>query len=71
MTLTSYGVNGFVTGPGAFASSDKLDKTLLQELYRVGMGQSAAGVGQDAVTKQTTDARAFADRALEALRNGR
>jgi hypothetical protein len=63
--MTLFGENGFVLGREAFASTEELTKTLLHELYRLGVSQSSGGLGQQLASLETQATFCFAERAWE------
>ncbi len=65
--MTLFGENGFILGEEAFASDAELTKTLLHELYRLAMSESATGASGALVTSETNAAFSFAERAFGAF----
>jgi len=66
MTLSEE--RGFVLGPAAFASSEQLHRTVLQELYRLTTGQAGGGATPLQIAAQTRSAMKFVERAWPLLR---
>jgi hypothetical protein len=65
--MTNFKGNGFAMGPGAFASPQETQATVLQELYRLNTSESAAtGVfSGESVASENAAARAFADKIVQ------
>ena len=61
--MTMFGENGFLIGREAFSSPAELQKTILHELYRLNMSESASGVSSALATQETQAAADFAARA--------
>jgi hypothetical protein len=66
--MSSFGEKNFYIGREAFRSTRELQKTVLHELHRLATSQSAGGVTAELVSKETDAARAFADKAVTALK---
>jgi hypothetical protein len=65
--LAFLGSDAFILGREAFGVAGELEKTLLHELYRLRMTESAMSVSQAAVTAETNAAADFATRAAGAV----
>lgn len=63
MTLSDEG--GFLLGPGAFLSEGELRRTVLQELFRLGLRDGGGSVDKRVARQHALAARRFADWAYE------
>jgi RHS repeat-associated protein len=65
--FTLFQEKGFVIGREAFSSRAELQKTVLQELYRLTTTRSAGGLSRAGATQETNAAFEFSERAVNAL----
>ena len=65
--MTMFGENGFILGNEVFATAGEGNRTVVHELYRLAMSQSAEGATAALATSETHAASDFATRAGRAL----